>query len=71
MKKPVRTTNYDGHVVDLLVGAMARALGKSEDTIRDLERRGVIRARRDSAGRRIFRPDQLNRAREHYNKRRA
>jgi DNA-binding transcriptional MerR regulator len=54
---------------DLLVGAMAQALGKSVDTIRDLERRGIITSRRDSANRRIFGRDQLKRAKAHYAKR--
>jgi DNA-binding transcriptional MerR regulator len=53
-------------VQDLLVGAMARLLGKSEDTVRDLERRGIIQSRRDSANRRIFSPEQAERARQHY-----
>lgn len=58
-------------VKDLLVGAMARGLGKSEDTVRDLERQGVIQSRRDSANRRIFSPEQLERAKAHYANKRA
>jgi DNA-binding transcriptional MerR regulator len=57
-------TNND-HAL-LGVGAMARSLGKGEETIRDLEKRGVITAIRDSANRRLFTQDQLRRAREHY-----
>ena len=48
------------------VGALARLIGKSEDTVRDLERRGVIVALRDSAGRRQFTADQVRRALDHY-----
>ena len=48
------------------VGAMARALGKSEETVRELEKRGVITAVRDSTNRRLFTAEQLRLAREHY-----
>ena len=53
----------------LLVGAMARELDRSVDTIRALEARGVIQSKRDSANRRIFGRDQLERAKAHYAKR--
>jgi DNA-binding transcriptional MerR regulator len=50
----------------LSVSAMARLVGKSEETIRDLDRRGVIKAQRDSANRRQFSPEQVEAARAYY-----
>jgi DNA-binding transcriptional MerR regulator len=50
------------------VTALARIIGRSEDTVRDLERRGIIEAVRDSANRRQFAPDQAARALAHYQK---
>ena len=50
------------------VTKLARIVGKSEDTIRDLERRGIIHAVRDSANRRQFNADQILRALTHYGK---
>lgn len=38
----------------LTTGALARATGYSVENVRTLERRGVIRAQRDSNGRRLF-----------------
>jgi DNA-binding transcriptional MerR regulator len=58
-------TNDDGPTLRG-VGAMARLFDKGEDTIRELERRGVITAIRDSANRRLFNEDQVRRLREHY-----
>ena len=48
------------------VATFARIIGKSEDTIRELERRGIITAVRDSANRRQFNAAQIARALEHY-----
>ncbi len=53
-------------VQDLTVGGVAKALDKSVDTVRELERRGIIQSRRDSANRRIFSLEQLARAQAHY-----
>lgn len=50
---------------------LARIVGKSEDTIRYLERRGIICAVRDSANRRHFDVDQVQRLRDYYAKRTA
>ena len=50
------------------VSMLARIVSRSEDTIRDLERRGVITATRDSANRRQFGADQVLRIQEHYRK---
>jgi DNA-binding transcriptional MerR regulator len=50
------------------VTALARIIGRSEDTVRDLERRGVIEAVRDSANRRQFTAEQAERALAHYRK---
>ena len=54
---------------DLTVGAMAKGLDKCVDTVRELDRRGVIQSRRDSTNRRIYGRDQLDRALAHYAKR--
>jgi DNA-binding transcriptional MerR regulator len=56
-------------VQDLTAGGMAKELDKSVDTVRELERRGIIQSRRDSSNRRLFGRDQLERARAHYAKR--
>ena len=53
------------------VGGMARAIGKGEDTVRDLERRGIIKSIRDSSNRRLFDPEQVAVARAYYAKRAA
>jgi DNA-binding transcriptional MerR regulator len=53
-------------VQHLTAGGMAQALGKSVDTVRELERRGIIQSRRDSTNRRIFNLEQLARAQAHY-----
>ncbi len=45
------------------IGDIARALGVSRDTIRRLERRGLITAERDWAGHRRFSPTDLERVR--------
>jgi DNA-binding transcriptional MerR regulator len=50
------------------VTSLARIVGVSEDTIRDLDRRGIIRAVRDSANRRQFSLDQVPLALAHYAK---
>jgi DNA-binding transcriptional MerR regulator len=50
------------------VTKIARIVGKSEDTIRDLERRGIITAVRDSANRRQFNADQVSVILAHYAK---
>ena len=50
------------------VTKFARLLGKSEDTVRELERRGIIAAVRDSANRRQFNASQVTRALAHYGK---
>ena len=50
------------------VTKLARIARKSEDTIRDLERRGIIEAVRDSANRRQFNSDQVRRVLAHYAK---
>lgn len=42
-------------------GTLARAAGISVETVRNLERRGVLRPRRDATGRRIFGPQDLRR----------
>lgn len=56
----------------LTTGGMARAIQRSEDTVRELERRGIIRSCRDSSNRRIFDPDQVQAALDYYRtKRRA
>jgi tellurite resistance protein len=62
--KRVETSNQS--VVLTGVGALARIIGKNEDTVRDLERRGVISAVRDSANRRQFTPDQVQAALAYY-----
>lgn len=59
----------DQQVTDLLIGTVARELNRSVDTVRELERRGIIQSRRDSANRRIFSPEQLERAKAHYARR--
>jgi hypothetical protein len=53
------------------VTAFARAIGKSEDTVRELERKKVIEAQRDSANRRQFGHSQIAIARAYYAKRDA
>jgi DNA-binding transcriptional MerR regulator len=53
-------------VQDLTAGGMAKAINRSIDTVRELERRGIIQSRRDSANRRIFSLEQLARAQAHY-----
>jgi excisionase family DNA binding protein len=47
------------------VGALARKVGVSEDTIRDWDRRGIIRAVRDSGNRRQFTDEQVRAALKH------
>jgi DNA-binding transcriptional MerR regulator len=56
-------------VQDLTAGGMAKELDKSVDTIRELERRGIIQSRRDSSNRRLFSREELERAKAHYAKR--
>jgi DNA-binding transcriptional MerR regulator len=58
--------DQSGHLIG--VSTLARLIGKSEDTIRYLERRGIIHAVRDSANRRQFNEDQVTRALAHYGK---
>jgi excisionase family DNA binding protein len=41
-------------IEDLLVSEVARLLDCSSDKVRDLERRGVLRARRTGGGVRVF-----------------
>ena len=60
--------NEQNHEQLIGVTMFARLLGRSEDTIRDLERRGIIAAVRDSANRRQFTADQIQRAMRHYRK---
>jgi DNA-binding transcriptional MerR regulator len=54
----------------LLVGALSRAVGVSETTIRRLANRGVLKCLRDSANNRVFQPEAVERARKHYAKQR-
>ena len=49
--------------MQMRTGQFATALGVSPDTVRRLERRGVITATRDWAGHRRFSDDELSRAR--------
>ena len=47
------------------ISAAARRVGCAEDTLRALERRGVIRPFRDSASRRLFTDHDITVARAH------
>ena len=47
------------------VSVAARSLEISEDTVRNLERAGVVKAVRDSAGRRQFTVEQIEILRRH------
>ena len=53
------------HIHGFGISASARQLGCAESTVRDLERRGVISPRRDSAGRRQLSQADLDVAREY------
>jgi hypothetical protein len=52
------------------VSDAARAVGCAEQTMRSLERRGVIRPLRDSAGRRLFSESDVAAARSYIEKKR-
>jgi DNA-binding transcriptional MerR regulator len=52
-------------VKDLGISAAARLSGCAENTLRELERRGVVHPIRDSAGRRLFGNDDIAAARRH------
>ena len=47
------------------ISAAAREVPCAESTLRSLDRRGVITAVRDSAGRRLFADKQIDAARKH------
>jgi DNA-binding transcriptional MerR regulator len=46
--------NLASNLARLGVGAVAKTLGVTPQAVRDLEKSGVVRAVRDSAGRRLF-----------------
>ncbi len=48
----------------LRIGAVAREVGVSSQTIRSLELRGLISPRRDWDGNRVFSPDDIPKIRE-------
>lgn len=50
------------------ISEAARQVGVAENTLRTYEKRGVIAPLRDSAGRRLFRQDDIERAREYRNR---
>jgi DNA-binding transcriptional MerR regulator len=43
------------------IGAAAEGMGRSVDTLREWDRRGLLRARRDSSGRRIYTAEDIER----------
>jgi DNA-binding transcriptional MerR regulator len=45
-------------------GTFARAIERCPETVRNLERRGVVRPTRDATGRRLFTAEDLRRVRE-------
>lgn len=47
------------------VSTVARALGVSEGTVRNLAKRGILNPVRDSAGRRLFSPADVEAGRRH------
>ena len=48
------------------VGSLAKAVGLSQSTIKNLELRGVLNPQRDEAGRRIFFEKDLEKIQKHY-----
>lgn len=50
----------------LLLRAAAAEAGVAGETVRDYCRRGLLKPIRDSAGRRLFTPDDITRIREIY-----
>lgn len=53
------------------VSAVARRLGVSEDTVRRWDSASCIKAARDSAGRRVFTPEQIEKLRQFVGRTRA
>jgi DNA-binding transcriptional MerR regulator len=52
------------------ISSAARHIGCAEDTVRDLDRRGIIKPRRDSAGRRQLTDKDIETARAYLSSKR-